>query len=384
MQYKISRCKSIIAIALLMGSSVYATSVPRAPDIAASAHILIDATTNRVLSEDNIDEPLAPASLTKMMTSYVAAAEIAAGRFVLDEMVEISIKAWRTPGSKMFIREGTQVSLHDLLQGLIVQSGNDASVAIAEHIAGSEDAFADMMNQHAEVLGMHASQFENATGLPDSNHYTTARDLAALSRALIADYPEHYRMYSQRSFKYNGIDQPNRNRLLARDRSVDGIKTGFTNAAGYCLVASAVRDDMRLISVVLGTDSDEARMRESQKLLSYGFRYYQTQNLYEAKVTLKTVEVWYGQTDQLNLGLEGAVTLTLPRGRYEDLKAETDVTRIVKAPVSAGDELGEIRITLDDEVVYRAPLIALTPLEEAGIFKSVGHGIYLLFKELTN
>lgn len=384
MQYKISRCMSIFTVALFLGSSIYAASVPGAPDIAASAHILIDATTNRVLSEDNIDEALAPASLTKMMTSYVAAAEIAAGRFSLDEMVEISVKAWRTPGSKMFIREGTKVLMSDLLQGLIVQSGNDASVAIAEHIAGSEGAFADMMNQHAKALGMNSSHFENATGLPNNNHYTTARDLAVLSRALIADYPEHYKMYSQRSFKFNGIDQPNRNRLLARDRSVDGIKTGFTNAAGYCLVASAVRDDMRLISVVLGTDSDEARMRESQKLLSYGFRYYQTQNLYDENVTLKTAEVWYGQADQLNLGLENPVVLTLPRGRYEDLEAETDVTRIVKAPISAGDELGEIRIKLDDEVVHRAPLIALDSIEEAGFFKSTGHGIYLLFSELMN
>jgi len=384
MQYKFSQWMSIFAVALLLGPSVYAAGVPRAPDIAASAHILIDATTNRVLSQNNVDETLAPASLTKMMTSYVAAAEIAAGRFSMDEMVEISIKAWRTPGSKMFIREGTQVSMSDLLHGVIIQSGNDASVAIAEHIAGSESAFADMMNQQAEALGMHSSHFEDATGLPRENHYTTARDLATLSRALITDYPEHYRMYSQRSFKYNGIDQPNRNRLLARDRTVDGIKTGFTNAAGYCLVASAVRDDMRLISVVLGTDSDEARMRESQKLLSYGFRYYQTQNLYAANVTLKTAEVWYGQADQLNLGLGDAVNLTLPRGRYEDLKAETDVTRIVKAPISAGDELGEIRISLDDEVVYRAPLIALDAVEEAGFFKSTGHGIYLLFSELMN
>jgi D-alanyl-D-alanine carboxypeptidase (penicillin-binding protein 5/6) len=191
-------------------------------------------------------------------------------------------------------------------------------------------------------------------------------------------------MYSQRSFKFNDIEQPNRNRLLARDRSVDGIKTGFTNAAGYCLVASALRDDMRLISVVLGTDSDEARMRESQKLLSYGFRYFQTQSLYAEGVTLKTAEVWYGQADQLNLGLEDAVTLTLPRGRYEDLKAETDVTRIVKGPIAIGDELGEIRISLDDEVVYRAPLVALDAVEEAGIFKSAGHGIYLLFSELMN
>lgn len=369
---------------LLFCNVLWAASVPSAPKIAASAHILIDAATDEVLSEENVDEPLAPASLTKMMTSYVAASEIEAGRFSMDDMVDISVKAWRTPGSKMFIREGTKVRLSELLKGLVIQSGNDASVAIAEYIAGSESAFADMMNQHAQRLGMSASHFTNCTGLPSEDHYTTARDLSILSQALIRDYPEHYKTYSERSFKYNDIDQPNRNRLLWRDRTVDGIKTGFTNAAGYCLVASAKRDDMRLISVVLGTDSDEARMRESQKLLSYGFRYYQTQKLYDEGVPLKTTELWYGQTDELNLGLEKAITLTIPRGRYEDLKAETDLTKTIKAPIVKGDELGEIRISLDGDIVYRAPLVALSDVEEAGFFKNVRHGVYLLFNDLMN
>ena len=248
--------------------------IPRAPDVAASSYILMDAMTGRVLVEHNADTPLPPASLTKIMTSYVAANELENGTISLDDMVHVSVKAWRAEGSKMFIQEGTQVRLEDILRGIIIQSGNDASIALAEHIAGSEDAFADMMNQHANLLGLSNSHFENASGLPAEGHHMSARDLATLAQAMIERFPSHYSIYSEREFTYNDIRQPNRNTLLFRDSAVDGMKTGHTEEAGYCLVSSAVRDGMRLIAVVMGTASEEARAQETQKLLTYGFRFF--------------------------------------------------------------------------------------------------------------
>jgi serine-type D-Ala-D-Ala carboxypeptidase (penicillin-binding protein 5/6) len=359
-------------------------TVPAPPAIEASGYILIDASTGKVLTERNADEQLAPASLTKIMTSYIAAREIASGRISLESDVPISVHAWKAgaEGSRMFIQEGRTVKLDDLLKGIIVQSGNDSSIAVAEFIAGSEDAFADMMNQQAAALGMRASQFRNATGLPAEGHITTARDLSTLTRALIANFPEHYKIYSLKSFRYNDIDQPNRNRLLWRDRTVDGVKTGHTDAAGYCLVASAVREGMRLISVVLHTNSDEARMVESQKLLSYGFRYFQTQKLYDPGVMLKTVDVWYGADNQLQLGVKDPVWVTIPRGHYDELRAETDIVHIVKAPVQAGDAFGELRVSLGDQLVVKVPLVAMQSIEQAGFFTRAWQGIYLFFREI--
>jgi D-alanyl-D-alanine carboxypeptidase (penicillin-binding protein 5/6) len=357
-------------------------AVPSPPQIAASGYVLIDAETQKILAEDNSDEQLPPASLTKIMTSYLAAKELDAGRISLDSDVPISVHAWRAPGSRMFIREGTTVKLEDLLKGVIIQSGNDSSIAVAEFIAGSEEAFADMMNKEAQALGMNASHFVNATGLPAEGHVATARDLAKLTRALIRDHPQHYQLYSMKSFRFNDIDQPNRNRLLWRDRTVDGVKTGHTEAAGFCLVASALRDGMRLISVVMGTASDEARMKETQKLLAYGFRYYQTQKLYDSDVMLKSTEVWYGVENEAQLGVTAPVYVTIPRGRYDDLRAETDIVRVVRAPFSAGDTFGELRVMLDDDLVFSAPLVALHDVPEAGFFKRMWHGIFLFFREL--
>jgi D-alanyl-D-alanine carboxypeptidase (penicillin-binding protein 5/6) len=373
---------SIWAIALGIGLPVVAAQppiIPPAPEIAASSYLLLDAETQKVLVEYNAHEGLPPASLTKIMTAYIAAVEIEAGRISLEDQVLISVKAWRTQGSKMFIREGTRVPLEDLLRGIIIQSGNDASVAVAEHIAGSEAAFADMMNQQAVLLGMSSSQFENATGLPGEGHRTSAWDLALLTNALLKRFPEHYAMYAERSFTFNDIEQPNRNRLLWRDRTVDGVKTGYTRAAGYCLVASALRGNMRLISVVMGTKSEEARMQESQKLLSYGFRYFETQKLYSAGVPLKTAELWYGDMEEIELGVAETVVITIPRGYYDDIKAELKVAKIIEAPVAKGAEFGELRLSLHDETVYRAPLIALESAEEAGMFSRFGDAIYLFF-----
>lgn len=356
--------------------------IPPPPQVAASGYLLMDADTGKVLVEHNAREPLPPASLTKIMTSYIAAMELEAGRIKLTDQVPISVKAWRAPGSRMFVREGTTVPLEDLLKGIDIQSGNDASIAVAEHIAGSEEAFASMMNQQAAVLGMQTSHFVNATGLPAEGHQSSAWDLALLTADLINRFPEHYAYYSQRSFTYNDIEQPNRNRLLWRDRTVDGVKTGHTDSAGYCLVASALRGNMRLISVVMGTDSDEARMRESQKLLSYGFRYFETQQLYEAGVPLKTARIYYGATEELPMGVAEAVAITIPRGSYEDLTPELVVPSTLEAPVAAGDEVGELVLGLYGEEIYRTPLIALEDVSESGLLSRFSDWVSLFFADL--
>lgn len=356
--------------------------IPPPPTINATSYLLIDSASNKILVEHNTHDQKPPASLTKIMTAYLAEQEISAGRIAPDDEVLVSVRAWRTGGSKMFIREGTKVSVIDLLRGIVIQSGNDASIALAEHIAGSEEAFADMMNQQASLLGMRDSQFRNATGLPDDEHFSSAWDMALLTRDLINRFPDHYAMYSERSFEYNDIEQPNRNDLLWRDKSVDGVKTGYTRAAGYCLVASAEREGMRLISVVMGTESDQARMRESQKLLSYGFRYFETQTLYEKEVTLKEQDIYYGEVESVSLGLAEDVTLTFPRGYYKDIEVELEVPRQLEAPLSQGDEVGEITLVLGEDVLFSAPLIALETVPEAGVFGRFGDFISLTFSEL--
>ncbi|MFU8814049.1 MAG: D-alanyl-D-alanine carboxypeptidase family protein [Pseudomonadales bacterium] len=381
---KLTRYGLIAIVAWLCAPATWANMpiMPPPPSIAASSYLLVDADTLEVLVAHNIHEPLPPASLTKIMTAYVAEVELEAGRVQLEDQVPISVNAWQTPGSRMFIREGTRVSLEDLLRGVVIQSGNDASVAIAEYLAGSERAFADMMNQQAVQLGMQNSSFQNATGLSAEGHYTTAWDMALLTRAMIKNYPEHYAIYAERSFNYNNIDQPNRNRLLWRDRTVDGVKTGHTDAAGWCLVASAVRDNMRLISVVMGTDSDESRMRETQKLLSYGFRHFETQQVYHAGVSLKRQALWFGTENEIELGAAEDVYVTVPRGRYEQLEAELHIPRVIEAPVAQGQEFGELRLKLDGKTVLRAPLVALAAVDEAGFFSRLIDGIYLFFHNL--
>lgn len=358
--------------------------IPPPPEIAASSYLLIDAASGKILVQHNAHERNPPASLTKIMTSYLAEQEIDAGRISADDEVLVSVNAWRTGGSKMFIREGTRVTVGQLLRGIIIQSGNDSSVALAEHIGGSEDAFANMMNQQAAVLGMADTQFKNSTGLPDSEHYSSAWDLALLTRDLIERFPEHYALYSEKSYSYNNIDQPNRNKLLWRDRTVDGVKTGYTNDAGYCLISSAVRQGMRLIAVVMGTDSDEARMRESQKLLSYGFRYFETQSLYEAQISLKDQPVYYGELESVSLGVAEDVVLTFPRGYYKDIEATMVVPKVVEAPLRKGDEIGELSLRLGDDTIFEAPLIALQDVPEAGILGRMVDFFGLFFDQLVS
>lgn len=358
--------------------------IPAAPQVAATAYLVMDADTGKVILESQADERFAPASLTKMMTSYIVEYELNKGNVGLDDLVLVSENAWRTQGSRMFIREGTQVKLGDLLKGIIIQSGNDASVAVAEHIAGSESAFAGLMNQHARELGMTNTNFANATGLPAENHYSSAKDLAILAKAIIQKFPEHYGIYAEKYFTYNKIRQPNRNKLLWRDNTVDGIKTGHTEEAGYCLVASAKRDDMRLISVVMGTSSEEARAQESQKLLAYAFRHFRTHKLYGANESLSDVKVWGGQQDQVKLGLQEALAITVPRGQAEQLQAIMDVDKVIKAPVVAGQEYGVVRVSLGGEEIATVPLVAMQDVEQGGLLKRIWHAIVLFFTGLIS
>lgn len=381
-----------LALLLLLqgiAASAAPVLVPSPPQLAASSWILMDADTGAVIVEENADERLPPASLTKMMTDYIAAAEIEAGRISLDDEVPISERAWRTGGSKMFVKVGDRVRLEDLIRGIVIQSGNDASVAVAEYIAGSEDAFADLMNQQAQLLGMENSSFRNATGWPAEGHLSSARDLARLARAIIRQFPEHYAYYSEREFTYGTdfqtgepITQRNRNDLLWRDVSVDGMKTGHTEEAGYCLVASAEREGMRLISVVMGTDSTNARAQESQTLLRYGFRFYETLEVYAGGEELERQQVWKGTSDEVAVGLPDDLVLTLVRGRYEDLEATVTVEPWLTAPLAEGEQVGTLKVSLDDEVLHEGPLVVVEPVTEAGFLQRVWHSLYLFFAKL--
>ena len=362
------------------------TIIPAPPQIAGSGYILIDAQSGKVIVENNADERLSPASLTKLMTSYVLSYELEQGNVSNDDWVTISKNAWAqnsifAGSSLMWIEVGKQVKLADLHKGIVISSGNDASVAVAEHLAGSESAFADVMNQHAKILGMQDTNFVNSHGLPAKNHYTTARDLSLLSQAIIK-FPAEYSLYKELEYTYNNIRQANRNRLLWKDDTVDGLKTGYTKEAGYCLVASAKRNDMRLISVVLGASSRTAREIETQKLLSYGFRYFETHDLYSAGDELTVSKVWKGEADSLKLGTSRDIYLTIPRGKHKALQAVMNLDEVIKAPVTKGKTYGELVVTLDDEELLRQPLVALETIEKGGIFKQLWDGLILFLMKL--
>ncbi|MGD8175738.1 D-alanyl-D-alanine carboxypeptidase family protein [Marinimicrobium sp. ARAG 43.8] len=371
-------------ILMLLTAVVQAQQViiPSPPRLAATAYLLVDADTGRVLVEQEADMVLPPASLTKLMTTYIVSEEMEQGRIGEHDKVNISVKAWRKGGSKMFVQEGTQVDLMDLMRGVIIQSGNDASIALAEHVAGSEEGFVDIMNQTAAKLGMTHTQYKNSTGWPAEGHHTTARDLAALAKAVINDHPEHYDIYREKHFSYNGINQANRNRLLFRDDSVDGLKTGHTEEAGFCLVASAKRDGMRLIAVVMGTSSENARASETEKLLAYGFRYYQTRSIYSAGDELQRSRVWSGKQEEVVLGVKEDIQLTIPRGAESQLDAQMHIDEVIRAPIEAGEELGRLTIDLDGERLVDAPLVALEPVEPAGFFARLIDAIKLFFIQL--
>jgi D-alanyl-D-alanine carboxypeptidase (penicillin-binding protein 5/6) len=359
-----------------------ARPVPAAPQLAANSYILTDFNSGRILVEQNADLRVEPASITKLMTAYVVFRELEEGNITLQETVQVSEKAWRTGGSRMFIEPDMQVKLEDLMRGMVIQSGNDASVALAEHIAGSEEAFAGLMNHYAEQLGMTGTHYTNSTGLPDPDHYTTARDINILSAATVRDFPDYYTWYSEKEFTFNNIRQHNRNTLLWRDPAIDGLKTGHTEAAGYCLAASAMRDGMRLISAVMGSSSESSRASESQTLLNYGFRFFETVQLYQAGQELTKARVWKGLSEEVTLGIGEELFVTIPRGRYDDLEAQLEMDPQLMAPLAEGQVIGKVHVRLGDESIASLDLLALESVEEAGFFGSAADSMQLWFDGL--
>jgi len=373
----------IISVFCLVSTSTLqaaALPIPKPPSTGAKAFIIQDFGSGRVLAENNSDTSVEPASITKLMTAYVIFNELQTGDIGLTDMVTISEKAWRTPGSRMFVEVGKQVSVEDLLQGMIIQSGNDATVALAEYVAGSEETFAALMNKHAEEIGLTGSHFLNSTGLPDADHYMTAKDIAHLAGLVIAKYPEYYHWYSQKEFTFNDITQYNRNKLLWRDDSVDGLKTGYTESAGYCLVTSAKKEDMRLITVVLGTGSANARVDASQALLSYGFRFFETHKLYDAGTQLTSSRVWKGSRETISLGLDETLYVTIPRGQYKALDASMSIDNRIVAPVSEGQSFGAVLVKLGDEVVADQPLVSLQNVSEGSFWQRISDEALLYFE----
>ncbi len=381
MKHRLTRVLSLLfTLFLVAAPPVSGAPAATPPSIAGSGHLLLDMGSNQVLSAANIDDRLEPASLTKILTAYVVFREINRGHIALNDLVLVSEKAWRVEGSRMFIEVGKQVSVEDLLKGMIIASGNDAAVALAEHTAGSEVAFAKLMNEHAQRLGMTNSHFMNASGLPDAEHYTTPSDIARVTIAMIREFPEWYGWYAIKEFTFNDITQPNRNQLLWRDETVDGVKTGHTSAAGYCLVSSAKRDDMRLVSVVMGTASEAQRATETQKLLGYGFRFFENQPLYRAGETVQNVRIWKGQTDMLAVGVASDLSLTVPRGKSDDTQAQLMLNGTLEAPVVRGQTVGVIEVINAGKVIRRVPAVALADVGEAGIFGQLVDSVFMLFE----
>jgi len=358
-------------LAMLYSASSWAAAkpIPDPPTLNATSYFLFDFDSGRVLAEKNPDDHIEPASITKLMTAYLVDKAVADGDITLDEMVTISEKAWRMKGSKMFVEVGKKVSVDDLLRGLIIQSGNDA-----------ESPFAGYMNHQAKLLGMTNSNFVNATGWPHENHYSSARDIAILTQAIIREFPLSYKYYKEREYTFNKIRQFNRNRLLWRDETVDGVKTGHTEAAGFCLVASAQREEMRLISVVLGTESDKARTQSSQALLNYGFRFYETHQLYRTDEVLQSTKIWYGAQEQVSMGVGKDIYITIPRGRYRDLDISMEIDREISAPVIRGQQLGQVSITLDEESILSENIVAMQTVDEGSLFVRAMDSIKLMFR----
>jgi serine-type D-Ala-D-Ala carboxypeptidase (penicillin-binding protein 5/6) len=376
-------CFLILIFSIAHADSLQPMLTPIVPKIDAAGYVLLDTNSGMVLAQSNADQRRAPASLTKIMTSYIISLALKQGQIHLDDSVLISKRAWQTGGSKMFIKVGDHVSVRDLMQGIIVDSGNDASIAMAEHVAGSEDAFVHLMNQQAARLGMTGTHFTDVNGLPDPNHFTTPRDMAILAQALIRDFPQDYRWYSQKWFTYNGIRQPNRNRLLWRNPDVDGIKTGHTQDAGFCLVASAREKNTRLISVIMGAPSDEKRAQDSQKLLTYGFRFFESKKLASATQALANPPVWFGTQPTVSVGVAHDLYVSVPINTLSKrIKTNLNLTNPLRAPIKKGQTLGTIDVVLSDKVLAQTPLIALQEIPKAGFIRSLVDHISLLFQRL--
>jgi D-alanyl-D-alanine carboxypeptidase (penicillin-binding protein 5/6) len=368
-----------LLFSLILLYPICAISASSPPDIEARAYILQDFHSGEILVEKNADKAVEPASLTKLMTAYIVFNQLQVGKIKLTDKVKISKAARGMRGSRMYLEVNSLVTIKELLKGMIIQSGNDASIALAEHVAGNEEEFASLMNKTAERLGLTNTHYTNSTGLNDAQHYSSARDVAKLAYFLIRDFPEFYRWYSQKEFTYNNISQHNRNTLLRRDPSVDGMKTGYTKAAGYCLAASAKRNNMRLISVVLGTENQKARTIMSKKLLDYGFRAFKTYPLYRAYHALSSERVWKGDITQLKLGLKEAFYITVPRGQYSKLRATLYIDKYITAPVTALKSYGSLKIRLDDQIILERPLVALSSVEKGSVGKRLIDSFLLLF-----
>jgi D-alanyl-D-alanine carboxypeptidase (penicillin-binding protein 5/6) len=373
--------------ALLLFTSFYSNAqnlLPRPPQINVTSYILVEPVTGKVLAEFNADDQIEPASMTKVMTGYIAADQLHRNLVRADDEVLISTKAWKMEGSRMFIEAGKRVSFEDLIKGVVIQSGNDASVAIAEYLGGTEEGFVDIMNAYAQSLGLNNTLFENSTGLPSSNHFSSARDLSIISANLINNFPEHYALYKEKSFTFNDIRQLNRNRLLWRDDSVDGIKTGHTESAGFCLISSAARGSMRLIAVVAGANSEDERFNASQRLLEYGFRFFVTQNLLESNEEVRSADVWGGKKDNVSLGLAKDLIVTVPRAELPSLKIDYAFNNNIEAPISKGDILGSLSVKSGDTVIANANLVALEEVEPKGFFGRLISKIIMWFLNLFN
>lgn len=373
---------SLILFWLCLSTTLQANIIPAAPQIGARSYVVMDANSGQVILAKNEHVRYAPASLVKIMTSYLAEMELINGNLSESEMVRVSEKAWRTGGSRMFIQEGTQVPLIDILRGVIVSSGNDASIALAEHMAGSEMAFVSLMNQQAQRLNMQNTLFQNATGLPADEQYSTAYDMAILARALIQNSKQYYPLYAEQYYEFNDIRQPNRNKLLFRDDSVDGIKTGHTTEAGYCLVASAVRDGMRLITVVMGSNSEESRAAETQQLLNYTYRFYESEQFYTAGERISRPKVWKGETNLVSIGVAEDLAIALPRGAKDRLQTQLNLPKYIEAPIAEGQSLGNIQMTLDGEVIKNIEVVALQSIKRGSLFKRLWHSVQQFFLDL--
>ena len=371
-----------LVFSTIFGASVQAqnTPTPAPPVIGAKSYLIVDAHSGHELASLKPDQRLAPASLTKLMSAYAIFRALQEEQVRLDDQVTVSEKAWRTPGSRMFIEVGSRVTVEDLLLGMIVQSGNDASVALAEHVAGTESVFAEVMNQYAAALGMHSSHFQNATGLPGDEHYSTARDLATLARAIVTEFPVYYKWYSVKEFTYGDIKQSNRNSLLWRDSSVDGMKTGHTDDAGYCLVSSASREGMRIVSVVLGTASAKARTDGSQALLNYGFRFYETRLLYSAGEKVTSAKIWKGQSESIDLGVNEDLYVTIPRGSFDKVESVVNMPSILVAPVALSQPVAELQVTLNGTELLKEPLRALQENPDGSLWQRTRDSVMLWFE----
>lgn len=355
---------------------------PSTPNLDAKGYILLDAYSGKILAEKNSNVHMAPASLTKLMTMYVISSALRNGTIHLDDKVRISTKAWQTGGSRMFVKVNDEVPIRDLLQGIVVASGNDASVAMAEYIAGTEEGFANIMNAQAKALGMNDSHFVDSNGLPNPEHYSTPHDLALLAQAIIKNFPEDYRLYSEKWFSYNGIRQPNRNRLLWRFQYADGLKTGHTDDAGYCLVGSALKDGTRLVSVIMGAPNDKARTEDSVSLLTYGFRFFETHKLYTAGRVMGKARVWKAENKEMEIGLADDLYVTMPNGQYKNISATIQIPDSLKAPIKKGQAIGTLNITLNNQVIASKPLVALANNDKGSLFSNVTDSISYSFHKL--